>query len=92
MKHNTAVGNGIRCKFTRGISEGKHRLPVVRSFNLKTGRKRRLLSDDGRASDPVWDWIGWYIGGVGVVIYSGVMERAFVLIVERCDCVNVQWG
>jgi hypothetical protein len=46
----------------------------------------------------------WYKGGesvvmnsggdgtVSVVIYSGVMERAFVLIVERCECGNIQWG
>jgi hypothetical protein len=80
MKHNTAVNIGIRSKLTRGISGGRSPPPFARHFNLKTGRKKRILSDVGRVSDSVTDWIVRYIGGVIVVIYSGGYGT--------CVCVN----
>jgi hypothetical protein len=93
MEHNTAVGIGIRCKLTRDLSRGRDpRPPVARHFKLKTGRKKRILSDDGLASDAVSDWIARYIVGVSVVIYSGGDGTCVCAIVERCECGNVQWG
>jgi hypothetical protein len=92
MEYNTAVVIGIRCKLTRVISGGRApRPPAASHFKLKTGRKKRILSDDGRASDHVSDWNCHCIGSVSVVMYSGG-DGTVSMVYRWRECGNEQWG